>query len=224
MKENPVKLQWRQQWQQMKDRPLKEKIVYLATYYRNYAIVLLAVLAALSYTAYEAATTKEIVLHVTSMNIWLQNGLSTEAIGQEFLTFAGLNPKKHQIVLENIHPDSNTGMSGMDAQIMAMLMASGEMDVMLATDTWIRQNRNQGMFADLSEVLPAELLEAYKDRIFYLNSTVDDKGEFPAAIDVSQSSLMLSPDLPAYFCVISTAENKESTALFLRYLLERQDG
>lgn len=226
MNENPKKAQQRRQWEQMKSRPLKERAVYLATYYRGHALLALAAVAILVFAAVHMVAAKDTVLQVTFLNVWVQEGLDAETIGQEFLSFGGLNPKKQEIVLGgSLHPGSIDGMPIAEMQATSMGLIPREIDVLLTTDTWIRQNRDEGMFADLSEILPEELLEAYRDKIFYLNSTVDDKGEFPVGIDVSQSSLMLSPDLPAYFCVTYHAENRDSIALFLRYLLERpEDG
>lgn len=226
MKENARRAQQRQQWEQMKHRPRKEQISYLFTYYRNYIFLLLAAVAVLTYIVHEAKAAKDTVLHVRIFNVMLQKGLDPETIGQEFFAYGDLNPQKQEIILDDEMQFYSNGhdLSAAGMMLMTRDVASGEIDAMLTTDTWIKLNRDNGMFADLSEILPQELLEAYRDQIFYLNSTVDDKGEFPVAIDVSRSSLMLSPDLPAYFCITSTAENRDYAVLFLRYLLETQEG
>ena len=90
---------------------------------------------------------------------------------------------------------------------------------MIVNDTYLDANADSGILGDLSEVLPPELMEKYKDRIIYVDSSIDEKGEYPALLDVSDASIMESPTLPAYFCLSQVTPHPENTIAFLEYLL-----
>jgi len=206
----------------MKGRPLKEQVEYYVGYYWKMALVTAAALGILISFIYSAVTAKEEALCILFVNTFIKEDVDMQAYGAELTELLALDPDDYSINIQKdlwIDYENMDEISSANIQKLLVLHAAAAIDGMIVNDTYLEANADSGILGDLSEVLPPELMEKYKDRIIYVDSSIDEKGEYPALLDVSDASIMESPTLPAYFCLSQVTPHPENTIAFLEYLL-----
>lgn len=221
---NSVNDEVREQHRLMKDKPLKEQLEYYAGYYWKHALIITAALIVAGSMIHSFITAKEEALCVLFVNTFVKEDIDTEAYGIEFAQQQGLDPKDYSINIQRdvwISYDNMDELSSANVQKLLVLNAAGTLDAMVVDDTYLEHNAKTGILGDLSEVIPAEILAKYEDRITYVDVDGDDKGEYPACIDVSDASIMESEELPAYFCVVQFTPHPETVTAYLEYLMSK---
>lgn len=180
---NSVADEIREQRGKLKGKTLKEKWLYFWEYYRVPALITVLVIVFAGSIIYSIATQKDIVFYGMFIN-----GFTTEdqaVIMEEFTQYAGIDTNEFAATLDpnfviEENPSDQYSMANLQ-KIMAMV-ASQEVDGATADEATFTSYAANGYFADLTEVLPADLLSQYEDKLFYCDLTDDEKGEVPVGI------------------------------------------
>lgn len=222
---NSVNDEIREQQAKLKDKTPKEKWEYFWHYYKWHTIGGIALIIALGNLVWTIATQKDTALSVAMVNTYFKEEVDADAMAEDFEIYAEVDQDQAEVVIDtdmHISYDTNaaaTEINYANTQKLMAMTAAASIDVILADDTYIEHNMESGIFWDLSELLPAETLEKYADRIKYADLPDDDKGEVPYCIDVRDSKYMFSDQLSTWFCVTGNAPNIDNVVLFLDYLL-----
>lgn len=206
----------------MKDKSLKEQLAYYASYYWKHVLVIGAALIFIINMVVTYINAKEEVLCVLFVNTFISDEVDMEAYTQEFALQQDIDLEEYTFNIQHdlwISYENLDQLSAANIQKIMVLSGAAAIDAMIVDDTYLEHNGRLGAFGDLSELFPAETLEKYQDRIIYVDAPDDDKGEYPACIDISDSPLMESPEFPSYFCIIQATPHPENTIAFLDYLM-----
>lgn len=213
----------REQQAKLKGRPWKEKLSYFWEYYKIHTLVILCVLFLGGNLIYTVATARESAVGVAFVNTYLPEGTDTDRFSDEFLAYAGIDAKEYEASLYTemyIRYDRVDETSYANMQKIVANVAAKAIDVILCDKTYLDSAAAEGMFANLEDVFPAEILEQNKDRLLYMDLPGDDAGEVPVAISVLDSPRLWDGHESAWFTVIVNAPHPETAVKFFHFLTE----
>lgn len=221
---NSVSDEIREQRQKLKGKSPKEKLAYFWEYYKVPALIVLLVVIFGSDLIYNIVTKKAIAMEAAFVNMVTAEDFDSEQEAAGFVTWAGIDPKEYEAVFDTgiyIDYDGGDEYTAVNIQKVMAMISARALDVILADDSYLEQTADEGYYADLSEVLPEELLAQFEaeDKVLYRDIPEDGKGEIPIAVDVRDSSFFLSHEFPSWFTVVINAEHPETAVKFLEYML-----
>ena len=221
---NSVSDEIREQRQKLKGKSPKEKLAYFWEYYKVPALIVLLVVIFGSDLIYNIVTKKAIAMEAAFVNMVTAEDFDSEQEAAGFVTWAGIDPKEYEAVFDTgiyIDYDGGDEYTAVNIQKVMAMISARALDVILADDSYLEQTADEGYYADLSEVLPEELLAQFEaeDKVLYRDIPEDGKGEIPIAVDVRDSSFFLSHEVPSWFNVVINAEHPETAVKFLEYML-----
>ena len=221
---NSVSDEIREQRQKLKGKSPKEKLAYFWEYYKVPALIVLLVVIFGSDLIYNIVTKKAIAMEAAFVNMVTAEDFDSEQEAAGFVTWAGIDPKEYETVFDTgiyIDYDGGDEYTAVNIQKVMAMISARALDVILADDSYLEQTADEGYYADLSEVLPEELLAQFEaeDKVLYRDIPEDGKGEIPIAVDVRDSSFFLSHEVPSWFTVVINAEHPETAVKFLEYML-----
>lgn len=221
---NSVSDEIREQRQKLKGKSPKEKLAYFWEYYKVPALIVLLVVIFGSDLIYNIVTKKAIAMEAAFVNMVTVEDFDSEQEAAGFVTWAGIDPKEYEAVFDTgiyIDYDGGDEYTAVNIQKVMAMISARALDVILADDSYLEQTADEGYYADLSEVLPEELLAQFEaeDKVLYRDIPEDGKGEIPIAVDVRDSSFFLSHEVPSWFTVVINAEHPETAVKFLEYML-----
>ena len=221
---NSVSDEIREQRQKLKGKSPKEKLAYFWEYYKVPALIVLLVVIFGSDLIYNIVTKKAIAMEAAFVNMVTVEDFDSEQEAAGFVTWAGIDPKEYEAVFDTgiyIDYDGGDDYTAVNIQKVMAMISARALDVILADDSYLEQTADEGYYADLSEVLPEELLAQFEaeDKVLYRDIPEDGKGEIPIAVDVRDSSFFLSHEVPSWFTVVINAEHPETAVKFLEYML-----
>lgn len=221
---NSVSDEIREQRQKLKGKSPKEKLAYFWEYYKVPALIVLLVVIFGSDLIYNIVTKKAIVMEAAFVNMVTAEDFDSEQEAAGFVTWAEIDPKEYEAVFDTgiyIDYDGGDEYTAVNIQKVMAMISARALDVILADDSYLEQTADEGYYADLSEVLPEELLAQFEaeDKVLYRDIPEDGKGEIPIAVDVRDSSFFLSHEVPSWFTVVINAEHPETAVKFLEYML-----
>lgn len=221
---NSVNDEIREQRSKLKGKTTKEKWAYFWEYYKVHTLVAIIAVLVISNFIYTLATRKDSALDAVFVNTYLGQEVDTEQMAAGFIADAGIDAAEYEALIDSSMYIDYEGMDQYSAANMQKLMAmvsARSLDVMVIDDIYMEHNLEAGMFGDLSEMLPADVLEKYADRLLYKDIPEDEKGEVPVGFDVRDSKYMMSDQVPAWFTIVANAPNIENAQKFLEFLLEK---
>ena len=221
---NSVSDEIREQRQKLKGKSPKEKLAYFWEYYKVPALIILLVVIFGSDLIYNIVTKKAIAMEAAFVNMVTAEDFDSEQEAAGFVTWAGIDSKEYEAVFDTgiyIDYDGGDEYTAVNIQKVMAMISARALDVILADDSYLEQTADEGYYADLSEVLPEELLAQFEaeDKVLYRDIPEDGKGEIPIAVDVRDSSFFLSHEVPSWFTVVINAEHPETAVKFLEYML-----
>lgn len=158
------------QLKQLKDKPLKEKLEHIFTYYRGPILGVMIALMLCGYLIFHFATAKEESLNVVCLNAFAE-AEETDLFCREFAQAAGIDPEKETVRL-------NMGMVVSDAlpteiyeaiQALSAQVAAGTVDVMVGDLDAMGIFLYQDYFCDLTQVLTPQQLTQLQDSLLYID-------------------------------------------------------
>ena len=207
----------------LKDAPLKDKLLYFKDYYLLTTLGIIVVCAFVFSLVYSMVTAPQ----DTALGIFLYNDTgdssNTELI-DSFAQYVGINTSKHNAYLDASMTYS-AGMGNLDSYIqlekaMAAITAK-ELDVIVGDDETIDYFAKCELLADITTILPEDLLEQYQDHLYYAEIGTNNKLT-PVGIAVFDAPKLNEyhyyEDKEPVYSFIVNSENPDTAVEFLRYL------
>ncbi len=234
-----------QQWQNLKDKPLKDKLKYIFTYYWAAIIGGVCVLACAISMITGALTKKDIALSGYLVNSY-NNTSYTQDFRQEFLAHQQLDPKKYDFSLISNVSYSKTNPSEAAFHVMESIMiqsTAGNLDFVVVDLT--SYPVFSAYYTDLRSVLTDEQLEKWSSQLIYVEKealdilTSDDvdnirlpdyflsaeglKDPIPMGIRIPTSSCLFEaysfPNDEIVIGIMRNTPNLENTLAFIEYIM-----
>lgn len=200
----------------------KSKVNYIWDYYRWPIIIAIAVIAFAVSIIHHYATYREPLLNVIMINC--NDTTSADASGfDEFLENFGYDPAAQPVSLSSSlrFSEGEYSTSFNDRQVLTMMIGAGGQDLFFGTGEMFLNFADQGALMDLSTVLPAELLERYRDNLLYSTAggTVD---AYPCAVELTGNEWLTKNNYydTCYFGIFYQTKQPEVTAQFAEFLLD----
>ena len=205
----PVMDEFREERKALKNGTFKEKFQYFMDYYKWPALAgIIVICCAVSlihhYTTYREPTFSVVLLNSTVME-------SSEDYASAFMDYAGLNPASQQISFDTSlfitfdvsGPELNAELYSSSLEKLNLMIAIGELDVMVSNDELFSHFANSGVFDDLRLYLLPEQIEAYAPYLYYVDEPLVeqisaaelnmDNGFQPEIPDPTKPELMQKP-------------------------------
>lgn len=164
----------RKHWLELKDKPLKQKVEHIITYYGVMLTILAAVLIfAVSYSIH-LITMKDSALNITCLGATVTQK-NIDAFASSFAEHAGIDQEQYEVdISANLSSYDQGGSEGAYdvAEIMIAMAASQEVDAIVSDTTTLIPYMYQRLFADLTQVLSPEQQARYKDHFLYTDRTI----------------------------------------------------
>ncbi len=204
--------------EKLKAMSRRDQLWYIWEYYKW--LIIGAVIAAFMLFSIGKAvymSTFKTALHIVTINSQTVEELSMTAVTDDFHAQAGLN-RKDRVISEALfikYGDEATDYSLSNMAKISAMASAKEIDVIIADTANIDHYATVGAFHDLETVLSPELLETFRDRLYY---TEDEAGvPYAFAIDISDTDFAANCKFTQEITLLSLVSNTErmDTALAL---------
>lgn len=190
--------EFKEEREEIKKAPFKKRFDYFWEYYKWWVIGGVIAVIAIAMTIRSFVTHKDDVLYIAMINaIEISEDGTVATIKEPFLEAHDFNVKKNDLLFDidlkmNIssisHKEANPipaeytdyvsiTNSANSRQTLSVYIAAGSVDLMVSSENWFDEYGYGGFYLPLSEVLSAEELEQYSDRLYYLDQAVRDRYE-----------------------------------------------
>ena len=158
----------RKEKEKTKDMSLKGKLSYFWYYYKVHTIVIIAAAVFLYVLIRDISSSKDYAFYAAYFNA--EQTFSAEEQMEAFAAYADLDTEKYNVYLDSDMYYAASDMSEASlatSQKFTAMIYSGDVDVVVADESVFSNYALNETFFDLREVLPEDLLEKYKDKLFY---------------------------------------------------------
>lgn len=223
---NSVHDEIREQQRKLKGKSPKEKFLYFWEYYRVHTFVTIFAVILVASFIHSIVTQKDTQLHAVFVNGYFEG--DTDAEAWNLCTYLGGDPDKVQPMLDFnfiIDYEAMDQYSMANLQKFMAMTAASDLDVVVMNQEVLENYAQQDLFLDLSETLPAELVEAYEDQFLYYDVPDDGKGEIPVAVCVADAPYLTSRNMygnrqDVYYAIIGNTVRLDESIRFLEYLYD----
>jgi len=190
--------EFKEERETIKDAPFKKRMEYFWEYYKWWVIGGVFAIIVIVMTVRSIVTHKNDVLYVAMINCVEVAGSDAEgSIKEPFLTAHDFDYKKNNILFDidlkmnfssiahkeaNEIPEGYTDYvsitnSSNSRQTLSVYIAAGTVDLMVSSENWFDEYAYGGFYLPLNEVLTAQELEQYGDKLYYIDQAVRDRYE-----------------------------------------------
>lgn len=236
----------REEWRKLKNKPLKDKLVHIGTYYWPHILVGGFLLILAVSTIVTIATAKEPALQVYLVST-ARNDTAAEDPALAFARFAGIDPEEYEVSLavSSFGASGSADMTLADSQIIGSQTAAEALDVLCGDVAALLDYAYGDYFYDLRQLLSQEQLESWAPHLLYIDRVVYDRinegtetayalpdptrpedmeDPIPVALSIPDSSVLWNSctfmgDTPAAGVVINT-QQPENAQRFLEYIMQ----
>lgn len=233
----------REQNAKLKGAPLKEKLSYFKDYYLKITIAVIIGLIFFGALVHSMVTgPKDTAFAALFFNDIGDS--SDNTLVNDFAAYRGIDTKEHEVYIDatmNYHDtsdveisteaDPNKALSSsmnsydgfVELQKCMALIASKELDIIVGTQEAFDYFCRSECFADVTELLPAEVLEKYKDQLYYMQSA--ETGEMiPVGIYITDAPKLNEfhyyDGLEPILGFLVNSQNLDNAMAFLEYIYE----
>lgn len=175
----PISDDIKKEHQKTKDMSFKGKLSYFWDYYKVHTFVAIISVIIIVTVIHDIVTSKDYAFYGVYFNA--RQTFSAEEQMNTFCDYAGIDTEKYQAMLDNTMYYSTEDMSETtiaSSQKFAAMIQTGEIDMVIADEDVFTNYAINEIFYDLRDILPEDILEQYKDRIYYI-----DRAHIKAAND-----------------------------------------
>lgn len=203
----------------------KAKAQYIWDYYRWPIVIIISVGATALSLINHYVNYQEPLLNVIMFNC--NDTFTATADGfNEFFDAYGYDADAKRVSLSSslLFPESekDTGAanSNNDYQLLNAMLAVGDQDLFFGRGPVYVNYANQGIMADLSQILPAETLEKYKDNLVYATNNGEVE-PYPCAIELTDNKWITENHYytSCYFGIFVQSAENETVLDFAEFLL-----
>ncbi len=204
---------------QMKNQPFLKRLEYFWDYNKLPVLLGLFLVIMVSSILYNALTQKEVGLWVAMVDC-IQDPTPAEEYRANLIEKLGIDTSEYDVRLDTSYQISATTDSGDSslAEALSVRVATGEIDVFLADETFFSSYAVSDVFVDLRTVLTSEQLAKYADNFYYIDyARIEEEATDPIAKDLMYLSEMqphnpetMEKPIPIGIYVTPTEEFKKS--------------
>lgn len=168
----------RVQWQKLKDKPLKDKLAHILTYYWGYLAIILGVVAVAGSILFHHLTAKD-----PALQVFFSHAACTEEASEPFLQqFAddvGIDTAEYALTLETGSDSAagNTELAYGDAQLLSARLAAGDLDVLGGDLTSMITYAYGGYYSDLRQHTTNGQLKQWEPYLLYMDQALFEEIE-----------------------------------------------
>ena len=218
----------------------KERYKYFVYYYKVHFIVAAVALCMLVSIIHFFATRKESILEVLVVNGQVNADVDYDGLIDGYASTLTYDQKKEELIIDpnyQINPEGTDQYSQANIQKVFVNVAVGELDVLLCDEDFMRFTRAQDCAADLTGILPKDMLDKYEDKLVWYDYPFEEvgvegfeedyrqeyEGRYEAVcIDITDFAKVKEYDIFAgrngYAFIISNTANIDRAVGFLEYL------
>lgn len=168
----------KEQHQKTKDMTLKGKLSYFWYYYKIHTLAIIAGAALIGTFIYQLVNNKDYAFYAVIMNADT-NLIEDGQWCDEFAEYAGIDTDEFAAYLDTSFIYSNTNVNQYSVSSMEKLLVmvqTGQIDVITADTAAFENYAQNEFFINLEESLPKDVLEKYKDYLYYTDAaSFDDR-------------------------------------------------
>lgn len=220
-KKKSFKENFKTEIEKLKKMSFKDKMWYIKEYYGIHiflTIIVLLIFLSLSFSMLK----KDPAFNAVFLNKPM-NSTSYDKIYSEFYEYAKFKDTNDDWELKpnvSVILKDNEIVNGLEylAKINAMI-ASQTLDTLITEEYFINHFASQDILLNLEENLPPDLLEKFKNNLYYIEGINGEKKAY--ALDISDSPIIKESVYvagPVYFSILSNSKNLDNSILFLKYL------
>ena len=208
--------------QKLKDMSFQDKLWYIWEYYKIHigGVVLAFLLISVVVTSVRNISIHPGLYCVVLNNLSSQD-MDTSILEQDFHDHMGFG-EKQPVYVESMYityGDNATELSYASMAKISALVASKDLDIIISDQESADHYAALDGLADLEKLLPADILSAVEDRLFF---SLDGQGRSTASsLDLKGTalagSMRLSEDA-SYLSVISNSDETETVFALIRYI------
>ncbi|MDF2907248.1 MAG: hypothetical protein K0R34_2569 [Herbinix sp.] len=207
--------------QKLKDMNFQGKISYLWEYYRIHAIIIVGVIALISYIIKEVITPDiETQFYAAIINNTIHDDV-WEQYNTDLEEYLDLDPKTEDVQLNyNYYINSSSEYAMNMQQALSTYIAAGEIDVIIAPESIIKEYVYYGFFEKISNQIPTDLYTSLTDYLF-ISDTEENAEKNVYGIYLTDTKLFAenaNNSDPYVLGILANASHKENAAEFLRML------
>ncbi len=213
----------REQNAKLKGAPLKEKFSYFMEYYLKSTLAIIAILILVGSFVYTIVTAPE----DTAFAAYFYNDTgdsSSTALIDDYIAYTGIDTKEHEVYLDatmDYSADNGNYMAYTGLEKAMAVISTKELDIIVGDQEAFDYFLRSDCFHDVTTILPAELLEKYKDQFYYY--TFEETGEtLPVGIYVTDSPKLKEHnyyiDKEPILGFISNSDSIENALTFLEFI------
>lgn len=210
--------------EKLRSMNFQDKLWYIWNYYRFHMVAaVLAIVVAVNVGTVVYHGTFHTALHCMIINSRDEEGFQAEPLEQDFASWVGMG-KKDEIISETTFlafgDDASEYIYASMAKISA-LVAAKDLDVMICDEETLDHYSSMDGYLDLEAVLPEDLLNVVKDRLYYTEN--GDGTRHAYAVDISGTAFAENSNIqlsPALFGIVSNSVRTETSLDLLKYIFE----
>lgn len=169
----------REQHQKMKDMSMKGKLEYFWYYYKIHTFVVISVAALIGMFIHQYITNKEAALYCvlisSDTSIAEQQEWDTE-----FAEYAEIDTDEYSVVFDTSFIFTSNSLSDYtmsSTEKLIAMVSAGMVDVVIADTAAFEKLARSEFYTDLTAVLTPEMLEKFKDCLYYTDAAAFDNGD-----------------------------------------------
>ena len=169
----------REQHQKTKDMSLKGKWTYFWDYYKIPTFAAIAVVALIITIVRQYVTHKDYAFYAALINTEITY-VQDNTWSEEFAEYAGIDTNQYEAYIDTSYelaPNDISQYTIAGTQKLLALIYSGTIDVIVADTATFEGYAGNEIFTDLTTLLPEDLLEKYKDCLYYTDAASFDSDD-----------------------------------------------
>lgn len=213
----------REQNHKLKNASFKDKFRYFMDYYSKITFVIIIGIAIIIYIAYSIFTSPKNTVFAAYFFNSNSNPANT-SLQDDFLKHLEINTNDDLAYIDTtIYFDNENVTKDITANINKTMieMYNGKLDIIVGDSKTIDYFSYGEYFHDITEVLPDDLLEQFKDRLYY--AVINEEGDkIPVGIYITDSPQLKKysyyENSEAILGFILNSKNMDNAIEFIRYL------
>lgn len=213
----------REQNAKLKNAPLKEKLGYFKEYYLKTTLIVIASVVFIAYIAHSMLTAPSDTAFAAYFYNDLDNPFKTELI-DGFVEYIHLDTSKHNAYIDatmRYDPDDSDISIYVGLEKAMAVISTNELDIIVGDAETADYYARSECLHDVTSVLPDDLLEKFKDRLYYAEIG-ENKELTPVGIYISDSPKLKKynyyVDKEPILGFIVNSNSMDNAIAFLRYL------
>lgn len=171
----------------LKSMKFTDKVVFIVQYYGLKILAVIAAIALVIYLIVHFAFAKEVVLNIVAVNardIAITSAADEQSFYEDFLKTYVENTDDVEVEISSnvsVSEDESNSAGMQNLQAIQVQLMAGTVDDVLADEAFATSLGEMGYLADITTILPQDVLDKYADDIVYATS-VDTNETAPVGI------------------------------------------